>query len=445
MAHRELERLDKKHLWHPFTQQFLWEKDPTLIVERGRGVYFYDVDGKKYLDGVSSLWVNLLGHNHPALNRAFKQQLSKIAHSTFLGLSHRPGIELARDLLKIAPKNLSRVFYSDNGATAVEIALKMAFQYWIEKTGQARIEYLAVDGSYHGDTLGAVSVGSIGAFHSKFKPLLFKAHFAKRPACAHFEHRCRTGEKTADAAECVRSSLASVEKILKARRGKIAAAILEPVIQGATGMHVQPPGYVKGFRRLCDKYNVLMIADEVATGFGRTGTMFAVEQENVRPDFLCLAKALTAGYTPLAATLTTERVYRAFYGPLRKNSTFFHGHSYTGHPLGAAVARANLQVIQRTKLLEKTRESAHLMRDELRSFEALPAVKSVRQAGLMAGVELAEKGMGKRVCRGLLKKGIWLRPLSDTVVIMPPPVISQKDLRFLLATLKNVILHESKT
>lgn len=450
MAQRELERLDKKHLWHPFTQQFLWEKEPTLIVERGRGVYFYDVNGKKYLDGVSSLWVNLLGHNHPALNRAFKKQLSKIAHSTFLGLSHRPGIELARELVRIAPKNLTRVFYSDNGATAVEIALKMSFQYWREKTGQTRPEYLAVDGSYHGDTLGAVSVGSIGAFHSKFKPLLFKVHFAAQPSCTHLEHRYRTGENVRGVSACARAALASMEKILKARRGKIAAAILEPIVQGATGMRVQPPGYVAGFRRLCDKYNVLMIADEVATGIGRTGTMFAVEQENVRPDFLCLAKALTGGYTPLAATLTTERVYRAFYGPMRKNNTFFHGHSYTGHPLGAAVALATLKTVSTVKLLEKTRKSAHLMKDELRSFEDLPTVKSIRQAGLMAGVELAETGMAKRVCRALLKKGIWLRPLGATVVIMPPPIISPKDLRLLLTALKDAVrkdavFHGSKT
>jgi adenosylmethionine-8-amino-7-oxononanoate transaminase len=444
MAQRALERLDKRLLWHPFTQQYLWEKQPTLIVERGRGVYFYDIEGRKYLDGVSSLWVNILGHNHPELNRAIKQQLSKIAHSTFLGLSHRPGIELARELLAVAPKNLSRVFYSDNGATAVEIALKMAFQYWIEKTGRHRDEYLAIEGSYHGDTLGAVSVGSIGAFHSKFKPLLFKAHFAKRPFCGHFDHRCRTGEKRAAAADCIARAVASMETILKKRRGKIAAVILEPIIQGATGMHVQPPGYVKEVRRLCDTYDVLMIADEVATGFGRTGTMFAVEQEGVRPDFLCLAKAITGGYLPLAATLTTNRVYRAFYGPARKNNTFFHGHSYTGNPLGAAAARATLRVIRRSKLLEKTRESAHLMRDELRRFETMPGVLSVRQAGLMAGVELMRPGMAKRVCAAMLRKGVWLRPLGETVVVMPPPVITRRDLRSLFERLRNVILHESK-
>lgn len=427
MAPSTLERWDKKALWHPFTQQYLWEKEPALIIARGRGVYFYDVDGKRYLDGVSSLWVNLLGHNHPALNQAFKRQLGKIAHSTFLGLTHPPAIELARELLSAAPANLKRVFYSDNGATAVEIALKMAFQYWIETTGRARPEYLAVRGSYHGDTLGAVSVGSIGQFHSKFKPLLFKVHFADEPSSLSLQ-----------------KALDSVEKIFRSRRGKIAAGILEPLIQGAAGMRVQPPGYVKGFRRLCDRYGVLMIADEVAT-FARTGTLFAVEQESVRPDFLCVAKGLTGGYTPLAATLTTEKVYRAFYGPARKNRTFFHGHSYTGHPLGAAVALANLQTIRKTKLLEKSRKSAHLMRDELRAFERLPLVKSVRQAGLMAGVELAKAGMGKRVCRAMLKHGIWLRPLGETVVIMPPLVISSATLRRLLRTLKNVILHEAKT
>jgi adenosylmethionine-8-amino-7-oxononanoate aminotransferase len=464
MAQPKLEKWDKEFLWHPFTQHAVWSKDPTLIVASGKGAYFTDVRGRRYLDGVSSLWVNLHGHRHPVLDRAFKTQLSKIAHSTFLGLSHPSAILLGKELISVAPSNLKRVFYSDNGATAVEVALKMAFQYWIEAAprGIHRTEFLALKGSYHGDTIGAVSVGSIGAFHSKFKPLLFKSHFAMAPACSgcpynkkNIHSRFRVGEsvrgvpKPGDArAEtgCRWECLKDVEGILKKRGKRIAAAIIEPVMQGATGMTVMPPGYVAGFERVCRKYDTLLIADEVATGFGRTGTLFACQQENVRPDLMCLAKALTAGYTPLAATLATQKIFNAFVGAPAQMKTFFHGHSYTGHNLGAAVALANLKLIKSTKLLEKTRQKAHLLRKELYRLTLLPAVKSIRQAGLMAGVEIgpypSSKRMGARVCRRLLSKGIWLRPLGDTIVVMPPPIISDGDLVRLVRELENAIAIE---
>ena len=450
---------DKRFLWHPFTQQYEWEKTAPIIVASGKGPYFRAIDGKRYLDGVSSLWVNLHGHRHPALDKAVISQLKKISHSTFLGLSHVPAIELARDLARRAPKGLRRSFYSDNGATAVEAALKMAFQYWIETERKTRPEFLAVEGSYHGDTLGAVSVGGVGAFHSKFKPLLFKTNFAMAPAC----HRCpfnknkvtdrfRLGEKTNlvpkpgdKRAEtgCRWECLGSVEKILNARGKRTAAGVIEPVMQGAGGMIALPPGYLAGFRRLLTRHNVLMIADEVATGFCRTGTLFASQQEKAAPDLMCLAKGLTGGYSPLAVTMTTEKVFRAFRAPFEKMKTFFHGHSYTAHPLGCAVARANLRLIDRSKLLEKTRRKAHLLKDELKSLQPLPCVGSIRQAGLMAGVELVAKNRtGARVCKRLLKDGIWLRPLGNVVVIMPPPVISDRDLRRLVARLKEVLLRE---
>jgi len=455
---RRYARWDKQFLWHPFTQQYDWEKEAPLIVDSGKGAYFRDLAGKRYLDGVSSMWVNLHGHRHPALDRAFRSQLSKIAHSTFLGLSHVPAIELARDLARIAPRGLRRSFYSDNGATAVEAALKMSFQFWIEQ-GRSRTEFLALKGSYHGDTIGAVSVGGIGAFHSKFKPLLFKTNFAMAPACVRCPfnrkkaaHRFRLGEKInfipkpgQKRAEtgCRWECLGDVEKILHNRSKRIAAGIIEPVMQGAGGMIAMPPGYVAGFRRLLTRHDTLMIADEVATGFGRTGTLFACEQERVSPDILCLAKALTAGYSPLAVTMTTERVFRAFRAPYEQFKTFFHGHSYTANPLGCAVARANLKLIDRTKLLEKTRRKAHLLKDELQAYLELPIVGSIRQAGLMAGVELvSDKRIGASVCRRLLSSGIWLRPLGNVVVIMPPPVISDRDLRRLARRLRDVLLHE---
>ncbi len=458
---RRLESWDKKFLWHPFTQQYLWEKDPTLIIQSGKGAYLKDVKGHEYLDGVSSLWVNLVGHRHPALTRAIKNQLDKISHSTFLGLSHQPAIELGRELIKVAPQGLRRVFYSDNGATAVEVALKMSFQYWIEREGQARPEFLAVKGSYHGDTLGSVSVGGIGSFHSKFKPLLFKTNFAMAPACVtcpfnrnKVSDRFRCGEKITGVPKpgdprketgCKWECLKDAGKILAKKKMKISAAIIEPVLQGAAGMIVMPAGYVAGLKRLCEKANVLFIADEVATGFGRTGTLFACEQEKVRPDFLCVAKALTGGYSPLAATLTTDRIYKAFWGPVREGRTFFHGHSYTAHPLGAAAGLANLKIIRNSKLIEKTRHKAHILRKELQEIRRLPGIRSVRQAGLMAGIELAaDRQKASKICKRLLSYGIWIRPLGNVLVVMPPPIISVSDLKRLVRSVGRA-LHEEIT
>lgn len=466
------ERWDKKYLWHPFTQAHEWEKEPTLIVASGKGPYFRDLKGRRYLDGVSSLWVNIHGHRHPVLDQAIKRQLSKISHSTFLGLSHVPAIELARDLARVAPAGLTRTFYSDSGATAVEAALKMAFQYWIEEEDGPRTEFLALKGSYHGDTIGAVSLGSIGAFHSKFKPLLFKTNFAMAPACYRcpfnktgVTDRTRLGGKVSIVPKpgdkrletgCRWECLGSVEKILKQRRGRIAAGVIEPVMQAAGGMNSMPPGYLAGFGQLLKRHSLLLIADEVATGFCRTGTLFACEQEKVFPDFLCLAKSLTGGYSPLAATMTTEKIYRAFCAPYEKFKTFFHGHSYTGHPLGCAVARANLKLIKTSKLLEKSRRMAHLLSMEIRSLSELSQVGSVRQAGLMVGVELVQdkrthkpypigRRIGARICKRLLNNGIWLRPLGNVIVIMPPPVVSERDVKRLVRSLKTAISNECAT
>lgn len=435
---------------------------PALVVSSARGIYFTDIKGRRYLDGVSSLWVNIHGHRHPVLDRAMKNQLRKMAHTTFLGLTHEPAIDLAQELLRIAPKNLKRVFYSDNGATAVEVALKMSFQFWIEKTARStRNEFLALKGSYHGDTLGAVSVGSIGAFHSKFKPLLFKARFAMAPKCAGcpfnrtgVQHRSRTGDvvkiipkpgQHRPETGCRWECLKDVEKVLKKHASHLAAAIIEPVMQGAGGMIAMPPGYVAGFQQLVRKYKLLLISDEVATGFGRTGTMFAGEQENLRPDFLCVAKGLTGGYTPLAATLTTQAVFQAFRAPAAQGRTFFHGHSYTAHPLGCAVGIANLHLFQSTKLLEKVRRQAHIFKDELARLAQLPSVRSIRQTGLMAGIELLFPPgvrMGARVCHRLLEKGLWLRPIGNVIVVMPPLVISIRELKRLVRGLGEAIQDE---
>lgn len=466
-----LPALDKKHVWHPFTQQSEWEKGEPLVIRSGKGVWLTDVKGRRYIDGVSSLWVTVHGHRDPALDRAVKAQLGRLAHTTFLGLTHEPAIRLAKALVDAAPEGLSRVFYSDNGSTSVEVALKMAYQYWQLRGQRGRTSFLALRDSYHGDTLGSVSVGGIPIFHKTFKPLLFKTHFAPTP----FAHGCsdarcghgviRTGEafrgpapRPGDrqpGAACRWASLAAAEKIMRAHRGRLAALVVEPLVQGAAGMLVQPPGYLKGLERLCRKYGLLMIVDEVATGFGRTGTMFAVEQEGVRPDFLCVSKSITGGYLPLAATVTTEKVYRAFLGRFEEFKTFFHGHTYTANPLACAVALENLALYRSRDLLKKLAPKIARMKVFLEGMRSRPHVGDVRQAGFMAGIELvADKSTGKRypvtarpahrACLAARKRGLWIRPLGDVVVLMPPLGINAKDFETMLKAVEASIIEATE-
>ena len=317
--------LDHRHLWHPFTQQRGWEAEDPIVIESAEGTDLIAADGSRYIDGTSSLWCNLHGHRHPVIDAAIRAQLDRVAHSTMLGLTHAPAAELAARLVAIAPPGLNRVFYSDAGSTATEIALKMAFQYWRQRGGQhaRRTSFIGLDDGYHGDTIGAVSVGGIDLFHGAYEPLLFaKRSVPAGDPCALLEALERYGEETA-------------------------AVIVEPLVQGAGGILVQPAGYLRAVRELCDQHDVLLICDEVATGFGRTGTMFACEQERVSPDFLCLGKGLTNGYMPLAATLTTDRVYEGFLGEHEEFRTFFHGHTFTGNPLACSAAIASLDVFER--------------------------------------------------------------------------------------------------
>ncbi|OGR85492.1 MAG: adenosylmethionine--8-amino-7-oxononanoate transaminase [Elusimicrobia bacterium RIFCSPLOWO2_01_FULL_54_10] len=460
-----LSKEDKKYLWHPFTQQWEWERsinEKPLVIERGNGNYLYDTSGRKYFDGVSSLWANLHGHRNPAIDRAIKQQLAKVAHSTFLGLTHEPGIRLAEELVKIAPKGLSRVFYSDNGSTAVEVALKMAFQYHAQKKGgKARPVFLSLKESYHGDTLGAVSVGGIDLFHEKFAPLLFKRETAMSPHC----HRCPhnrsqirhsfygyRGEKPMPGdfrkeTGCRWECLAEVENKLKKNKGKIAAAILEPVVQGAAGIRAAPPGYLWGFARLCKKYGTLLIADEVATGFGRTGKAFACEQENVSPDILCLAKGISGGYLPLAATLATETIYRAFLGKCEEFKTFFHGHTYTANPLACAAGLASLSLLKQKLSGARLKRIISVLRKGLERIAKLPQVSHVRAAGLMAGIELVpfhpSERIGKKICMRLRKLGVLLRPLGDVLVLMPPLSSSETEIKDLTDMIDRAIRAET--
>jgi adenosylmethionine---8-amino-7-oxononanoate aminotransferase len=454
---RALARWDRRHVWHPFTQQAEWEKQEPLIVRSARGAWLTDTRGRRYLDGVSSLWVTVHGHREPALDRAVRRQLTRMAHTTFLGLTHEPAIRLARELVRSAPRGLTRVFYSDSGSTAVEIALKMAYQYHVQKTGsEERTEFLALENSYHGDTLGSVSVGGIRLFHEKFRPLLFRANFAMSPYCYRCPYRRngyagrfritdeppvstpKPGDFRAETG-CRWECLGKAERIIRARRKRLAACVVEPVVQGAAGMIVAPPGYLKGLERLCRRYGVLLIADEVATGFGRTGPMFAVDREGVRPDFLCAAKSLTGGYLPLAATLASERVYEAFLGRYEDFKTFFHGHTYTANPLACAAALANLRLYGDRRLLDRLRPKIDRLSRWLKTLSAFPFVGDVRQAGFMAGVELVadkstrrpfpvQKRAAHRVCLAARHHGVWIRPLGDTLVILPPLGISDVDL-----------------
>jgi adenosylmethionine-8-amino-7-oxononanoate aminotransferase len=430
MTEREqLEAWDRDHVWHPFTPMQAYAAERPLIVERAEGCFLYDLDGRAYLDGVSSLWCNVHGHRVPALDAAVRGQLDAVAHSTLLGVSNVPAIRLARRLVERAPPGLTRCFFSDNGATAVEVALKMAFQFWrqTDPPRPNKTQFLALGGAYHGDTLGDVSVGDLERFHHLFRPLLFPTLRAPSPYC----YRCPLG---LERASCRIDCAAALEEMVRRHAATLAAVVIEPLVQGAAGMIMAPEGYLRRVREVTRAHDVLLIADEVAVGFGRTGTLFACEQEGVSPDFLCLAKGLTGGYLPLAATLTTDRVYEAFLGPPEAGRTFYHGHTYTGNPLGAAAALASLDLLEAPGGLEAVPEKARRLTRHLDRLRELPAVGDVRQRGLMAGIELVADRRTKarfppafaaagRVCRRARDQGVLLRPLGDVVVVMPPLAI----------------------
>ena len=409
-----LRAADRAHVWHPFTQMRGWQAEDAPIIERGEGSLLFDTDGHAYIDGVSSLWCNVLGHRRPEIDAAIRAQLDRVAHTTMLGLSHPSAIELAQRLTEVAPPGLSRVFFSDNGSTAAEVALKMAFQHFQHSGQPQRDQFVCLKMSYHGDTLGSVSVGGIDLFHTLFRPLLFDAHMAQ----------------PGDAADMAR--------ILAEHGDRIAAVIMEPLVQGAAGMLVHPPGYLRAVRELCDRHGVLLICDEVATGFGRTGTMFACQQERVTPDLMCVAKGLTGGYLPLAATLATERVYASFLGEFAEFKTFFHGHTYTGNPLACAAALATLDVLESDRVLEQLEGKIDLLGTLLAEHVApLQAVGEIRHRGFMTGIELTgfsyEERVGHRVTLAARERGAIIRPLGDTVVLMPPLAIAADELRRLVA------------
>ncbi len=502
MNTRKLIQKDRKYIWHPFTQMRDWQKDEALVIEKGEGRYLIDAQGRKYLDGVSSLWCNVHGHRVKELDRAIRKQLGKIAHTTFLGLTHPTAIELAEKLISIAPKSkmvtvpipinyreaeigavlttihqkkikvrtatqsdshqrgqtLSRVFYSDSGSEAMEIALKMAYQYWQQRGMPQKKKFVKLTNAYHGDTIGSVSLGGIDLFHQIYKPLLFETLEVPSPyryrwkeekmpglgtRASGLETDRGNGTRAKSAGEVKEASLAAMEKTLSEHKGEIAAFVMEPLMQGAAGMIDQPSGYISRARELTKKYNTLLIFDEVATGFGRTGKMFAAEHEQVVPDIMAVAKGITGGYLPLAATLTTEEVYEAFLGKYEDFKTFFHGHTYTANPLACAVAIANLELFEKQKTLVKLQPKIRLMKDRLKDFYDIPCVGDIRQVGTMIGIELVrnrqtketfepKEKIGIRVIERARQKGAILRPLGPVIVLMPPLAMTERELNSLL-------------
>ena len=446
MSHstKQLREWDKRHVWHPFTQMQDWEQEEPIVIVKGEGSWLIDSDGNRYLDGVASMWTNVHGHCRKELNEALKSQVDRLEHSTLLGLASEQSILLAKRLAEITPAGLERIFYSDNGSTAMEVAVKMAFQYQSHLGRSDRSRFITFRNAYHGDTLGAVSVGGIEIYHSTFRPLMFDSLQAPSPYCYRCEFGCSGPE------ECGMKCLAALEAIMIEHGASCAGLVIEPLIQGAGGMLVQPKGFLRGVRELCTRYDLLMIVDEVATGFGRTGRMFACEHENVVPDIMAVSKGIAAGYLPIAATIATEKVYAAFLGEYAELKTFFHGHTFTGNPLACAVALRSLELFEEERLLESLQPKIAWLEQRLIKMAELTHVGDIRQCGLAVGIELVldkatkepfpwEQKLGVRVCLEARKQGIFSRPLGNTVVIFPPLAILPEELRLLLDGLEQSI------
>lgn len=423
----DIRRWDADHVWHPFTQMREYLATEPLVVVAGDGHYLIDDRGRRLFDGTSALWCNLLGHHVPEIDAAVAEQLGRFAHTTLLGATH-PGVaELARTLVEMAPRGLNHVFFSDNGATAVESALKIAFQYRLLTQGKAaagEAVYLSLDNAYHGDTLGAAAVGGVELFHDIFKPILLPSLKTPSPYC----YRCPIGKTPG---ECSIDCADELERALAQAKGRVCAVILEPGVQAAAGMLVLPEGFLRRAAAACQKHGALLILDEVATGFGRTGTLFACQREGIAPDLLCVAKGLTGGYLPVAATLATDEVYNTFLGRYDEFRHFYHGHTYTGNALGCAAALATLGLLKDGSIVNAVARKARVLGDALAPLAWHPHVGDIRQAGLMCGIELvADRGTkasfapgertGYHICLSLRDRGIFLRPLGDVIVLMPP-------------------------
>lgn len=442
---KQLQEWDKRHVWHPFTQMQDWEQEEPVVIVQGEGSWLIDSDGNRYLDGVASMWTNVHGHCRKELNDALKTQVDQLEHSTLLGLASEQSIILAHRLSEITPLGLDRFFYSDNGSTAMEVAVKMAYQFQVHHGKAERSRFITFKNAYHGDTLGAVSIGAIEIYHNTFRPLMFETIQAPSPYC----YRCELGFSGPQ--NCSMNCLKALEALIIENVESCAGVVIEPLLQGAGGMIVQPPGFLKGVRELCYKYSLLMITDEVATGFGRTGKMFACEHEEVIPDIMALSKGITAGYLPLAVTAASKEVYDAFLGAYAEMKTFFHGHTFTGNPLAAAVAIRSLDLFQEDGLLKKLQHQITRISERLAELKTLPHVGDIRHCGMAAGIELVEdkksrlaypwdQKVGIRVCIEARKHGVFSRPLGNTIVFFPPLSIKDDELELLLDGLEKAII-----
>ncbi|CAN2041273.1 Adenosylmethionine-8-amino-7-oxononanoate aminotransferase [Candidatus Magnetomoraceae bacterium gMMP-15] len=429
---KQLEEDSKKYIWYPFTQMRDFINEEPVIIEKAEGCILKDIYGNEYIDGISSLWTNVHGHKKEKIDNAIIKQIENIAHSTLLGLSNVPAVNLAKKLINIAPKGLTRVFYSDSGSSAVEIALKMAFQYQQQKGNPKKKKFISMKNAYHGDTIGSVSLGGIDLFHEVYGPLLFDSFKAESPYC----YRCPF-EKFQSS--CDLKCLKQMESIMEEHADEVTALIIEPLVQGAAGILVHPDNYLKELRKLCTKYNILMIADEVAVGFGKTGSMFACEKEGVEPDIMALAKGISGGYLPLAATLTSEEIFQGFLGKYEDFKTFFHGHTYTGNPVACAAALANLEIFEQEQVIDKLQVKINHFSKRLEKFKSLLHVGDVRRQGIMVGIELVlnkesksvylpEDKIGQKVIAEARKHGLIIRPLGNVIVLMPPLSISIEEL-----------------
>ena len=429
---------DLKYVWHPDTQhkQYEGKNYKPALIEKGEGIYVYDIDGNKYIDAVSSWWVNTLGHNVKRLNNALLNQAEKIEHILLADFTHKPAVELAERLVKLAGNPFSKVFYSDDGSTAVEVALKMAYQYWYQKGKPEKKYFVSMTESYHGDTLGSVSVGGIDIYKKIFNPLVFETLKVKAPFCYRCPLNCKQGQCNI---ECINE----VEELFKQKNNEIAAMIVEPLVQGAAGMRMYPAEYLKKLRTLCDKYDILLIDDEVAMAFGRTGKYFAFEHAQIKPDIFCVAKGITAGYIPLAATITTDKIYNAFYDDFSTLKTFYHGHSFTGNPLACAVAVENLKIMEEEKIIEKLQPKIEYLKKSLKIFASLEHAGDIRQTGMIGAIEMVkdkktkepyafEERMGHRVFLEAMKRGAILRPIGNVIYFMPPLIITEAQIDELL-------------
>ncbi len=432
----DLVQRDRDAVWHPFTQHQLWSQQRPIVVDSGDGCWLVDTDGLRWLDGNSSLWVNLWGHTKREILTAISDQIARIPHSTFLGLTNPAAIETAERLLALSPEGLTRAFFSENGSAAVEVALKMAFAYHRHLGDDSRDLFVSLDNGYHGDTIGAVSVGGFDPFHALYGPLLFETRRIPSPYC----YRCPL---SLEPETCDLACADKLEDVLAAEGHRVAAVITEPLVQGAAGMITAPDGHLRRLREICDRHGVLLIVDEVATGFGRTGEMFASDLEGVRPDLMAVGKGLTGGYLPMSATLATEEIFEAFLGPVDSGRTLFHGHSYAGNPAAAAAAAENLRLVVDEDLVGMSQALATVLAEELQAADRVHHIGDVRRRGIMCGVEVvldpetrdsfpATSAIGAAICDRLRADQIVLRPLGDTVVLMPAPAMDHDDLRFLV-------------